>query len=167
MRHLTRRSCETCSSPSLTSSVLYWLESAALNDLLGYIQPCLTLPKHCLGNIYSAHYSFVQQTSPQSLSPRLLGKLCTFSTWLNCKCPAPRAARLCNARSPACTLLLTHPCTRGCPYRAKPHRGPELSSHFILRPSLRDSENNDHQDAFHVLSFVLLSFISSKNKPEL
>lgn len=103
-------SCDTCSSPSLTSSVLYWLESAALYDLFGCIQPCLTLPKHCLGSIYSAHYNFVQQTSPQSLSPCLLGKLCTFSTWLNCKCSAPRADRLCNGSMHAaqCALFFLH-----------------------------------------------------------
>lgn len=38
----------------------------------------------------------MQQTSPQSLSPCLLGKLWTFSTGLNCKCSAPRADRLWN-----------------------------------------------------------------------
>lgn len=110
MRHLTRGSWETCSSPSLTSTVLYWLEFVSLNDLFGCIQACLTLPKSCLGNIYSAHYSFVQQTSPQSPSPCLLGKLCTFSTWLNCKCSAPRADRLCHGsvHVAQCELFFWH-----------------------------------------------------------
>lgn len=135
LRHLTRGSCETCSSPSWTSSVPHWLESAALNDLFGSIQPCLTLPKHYLGNIYSAHCSSVQQTSPLSLSPCQLGELCTFSTCLNGKRSAPELWCL-SARSPVCSSPLTHGCTRGSLYRAKPHRALSCSHISYSDPAL-------------------------------
>lgn len=130
-----------------------------------WLQPalCLILPKRCLGNIYSVHSGFPQWISPQSLSPCLRSKPWTFSTWLNCKCPAHGLDQLSNG-SVRCspyvqvsswhTSALEGDCTQTSPRGALSQ---ELFTQFILRPSLRDLENNNQQDPFHVLPFLLLS----------
>lgn len=123
---------------------------------------CLTLPKCCLGNIYSVHSGFVQWISAQSLSPCLNGKPRTFSTWLNCKCPAHGLDWLCNGSawcSPYGQVSSRHTSAPEGDYTQPSLTGAlsqELFTQLILRPSLRDLENIDQQDPLHVLPFLLL-----------